>query len=265
MSIPHTARYQYIKLLELAFVHRSSIMVESWVAFIKLVLEVTTKLSQTIPHMQTLDSCNLPSAIKPAWHPKHKQSFGRCWMANSFSSKFWVQRHLKKLLLILPLGCRISWCNCKYKCPSVIRLIPELRSNQVVFRFPWNICCLYFLMSDLSLSLYCMALEDTIIFLFYLYTCIIWLEVKNRAQKTLPKGKPVHRVLSVIGYLLRRERNVFILSWDWLLFFLHEKHLIYFLLINSMIHVVSSPRLHFWGIHAKLMRFQHFRLQPFLS
>lgn len=29
MSIPHTARYQYIKFLELAFVHGSSIMVES--------------------------------------------------------------------------------------------------------------------------------------------------------------------------------------------------------------------------------------------
>ena len=53
MSTPHKARYQYIKFLELAYVHGSSIMVESWVAFIELVLEVTTKLSQTIPYMQT--------------------------------------------------------------------------------------------------------------------------------------------------------------------------------------------------------------------
>lgn len=90
----------------------------------------------------------------------------------------------------------------------------------------------------------------TQLFLFYLYTCIIWLEVRNRAQKTLPKGRPVHRLLYVIGYLLRREGNVFVLSWDCLLFFLHEKHLIYLLLINSMIHVAPSPRLHFWGIHA---------------
>ena len=60
MSIPHKARYQYIKFLELAYpydyVHGSSIMVESWVAFIKLVSEVATKLSQSIPHMQTSDA-----------------------------------------------------------------------------------------------------------------------------------------------------------------------------------------------------------------
>ena len=67
MSIPHKARYQlYIKFLELAYVHGSSIMVESWVAFIKLVLEVATKLSQTIAHMQTSDAVIYHLQQKPA-------------------------------------------------------------------------------------------------------------------------------------------------------------------------------------------------------
>lgn len=124
-------------------------------------------------------------------------------------------------------------------CPSVIRLIPELRSNQAVFLFPWNICCLYFLLLDLSLSFIAWFL-NTQLFLFYLYTCIIWLEVRNRAQKTLPKERPVHRLLYVIGYLLKREGKCFCPSLGLAAFFLHEKHLIYLLLINSTYDTCSS-------------------------
>ena len=167
---------------------------------------------------------------------------------NSCSSKFWVQRHLKRLLLILPLGCRISRCDSM--CPSVIRLIPELRSNQAVFLFPWNICCLYFLLLDLSLSFIAWFL-NTQLFLFYLYTCIIWLEVRNRAQKLcLRRGL-------FIGYCMwldtcwKGKVNVFVHPWDWLLFSCMKN--IWFtryLLTVLMTHVAPSPRLHFWGIHA---------------
>ena len=86
------------------------------------------------------------------------------------------------------------------------------------------------------LILYCMVLEHTIISILL----IIWLEVRNRAQKTLPKERPVHRLLYVIGYLLKREGKCFCPSLGLAAFFLHEKHLIYLLLINSTYDTCSS-------------------------
>ena len=156
-----------------------------------------------------------------------------------------MQRRLKRLLLILPLGCRISRCDSM--CPSVIRLIPALRSNQAVFLFPWNICCLYFLLLDLSLSFIAWFL-NTQLSLFYLLFGWRW-EIGHK-KLCLRRGL-------FIGYCMwldtcwKGKVNVFVLPWDWLLFSCMKN--IWFtcyLLTVLMTHVAPSSRLHFWGIHA---------------
>lgn len=97
------------------------------------------------------------------------------------------------------------------------------------------------------LILYCMVLEHTIISILL----IIWLEVRNRAQKLcLRRGL-------FIGYCMwldtcwKGKVNVFVLPWDWLLFSCMKN--IWFtcyLLTVLMTHVAPSSGLHFWGIHA---------------
>ena len=85
-------------------------------------------------------------------------------------------------------------------CPSVIRLIPELRSNQVVFLNVLGIFVVFISYCWTYPYPFSACFLKTQLFAFYLYTCIIWLEVRNRAEKTLPKERPVHRLLYVIGY-----------------------------------------------------------------